>query len=222
MDLLFADGAPRICPDLRPVVGRSDRASLPGGNRSGGGGSRGGGACIVGPVCSCLRRSPLLLLGDTVQFWLGRYMGWAAAGVPVPRVHQSGNLHFAVGGIVLQARQNHARDCEVHSRGQHNGGAAGGQHEDALLAVSVRLDFLGSVVYAVTYLSVGYLSRDFLAALLRGFHTAGLAMEVVVVAALVGVLRLYRVVQYQQAQKVSRGATNSGSGTGRASGIGRG
>ena len=50
-------------------------------------------------------------------------------------------------------------------------------------------------MYSLTYLSVGYLSRDFLAAILRGFHAAGLAMEVVVVAALV-VYAIYRVVQY--------------------------
>jgi membrane protein DedA with SNARE-associated domain len=59
----------------------------------------------------------------------------------------------------------------------------------------LRLDFAGSLLYAVTYLSVGYLSRDFLVSLLRGFHVAGLAMEVVVVAAVVA-YAIYRVVQY--------------------------
>ena len=44
---------------------------------------------------------------------------------------------------------------------------------------------------------MGYLSRDFLAAILRGFHAAGLAMEVVVVAALVA-YATYRVVQYRK------------------------
>jgi hypothetical protein len=59
----------------------------------------------------------------------------------------------------------------------------------------LRLDFAGALVYSLTYLVVGYLSRDFLAALLRGFHAAGLAMEIVVVAALV-VYAIYRIVQY--------------------------
>jgi len=44
---------------------------------------------------------------------------------------------------------------------------------------------------------VGYLSRDFLAAILRGFHAAGLAIEVVVVAALV-VYAIYRVIQFRK------------------------
>jgi hypothetical protein len=61
----------------------------------------------------------------------------------------------------------------------------------------LRLDFLGALVYAITYLLVGYLSRDFLAAILRGFRAAGLAMEIVVVAALV-VYAIYRVVQYRK------------------------
>ena len=52
-------------------------------------------------------------------------------------------------------------------------------------------------MYSLTYLSVGYLSRDFLAAILRGFHAAGLAMEVVVVAAVVA-YAIYRVVQYRR------------------------
>jgi 3-mercaptopyruvate sulfurtransferase SseA len=52
-------------------------------------------------------------------------------------------------------------------------------------------------VYATTYLLVGYLSRDFLAAILRGFHAAGLAMEVVVVAALAA-YTIYRIVQYSK------------------------
>jgi 3-mercaptopyruvate sulfurtransferase SseA len=44
---------------------------------------------------------------------------------------------------------------------------------------------------------VGYLSRDFLAAILRGFHAAGLAIEVVVIVAL-GVYSIYRIVQYRK------------------------
>jgi hypothetical protein len=61
----------------------------------------------------------------------------------------------------------------------------------------LRLDFAGALVYATTYLLVGYLSRDFLAAILRGFHAAGLAMEVVVVAALAA-YTIYRIVQYRK------------------------
>jgi 3-mercaptopyruvate sulfurtransferase SseA len=44
---------------------------------------------------------------------------------------------------------------------------------------------------------VGYLSRDFLAAILRGFHAAGRTMEAVIIAALL-VYGIYRVVQYRK------------------------
>jgi len=61
----------------------------------------------------------------------------------------------------------------------------------------LRLDFVGALGYTLTYLAVGYLSRDFLAAILRGFHAAGRAMEGVIVAALV-VYAVYRIVQYRK------------------------
>jgi hypothetical protein len=60
-----------------------------------------------------------------------------------------------------------------------------------------RLDLAGALFYSVTYLAVGYLSRDFLAAILLGFHAAGRAMEGVVVAALL-VYSIYRIVQYRK------------------------
>src|SRR5260370_37654956 len=61
----------------------------------------------------------------------------------------------------------------------------------------LRLDFGGALVYSLTYLSVGFLSRDFLAAILRGFHAAGRAMEGVIISALV-VYAIYRIVQYRK------------------------
>jgi hypothetical protein len=46
---------------------------------------------------------------------------------------------------------------------------------------------------------VGYVSRDFLAAILNGFHAAGVAMEVVVIATLV-VYAVYRASQFHKYQ----------------------
>jgi hypothetical protein len=61
----------------------------------------------------------------------------------------------------------------------------------------LRLDLLGAMLYTLTYLSVGFLSRDFLAAVLRGFHAAGMAMEAVLLGALL-VYAAYRIVQYRK------------------------
>jgi hypothetical protein len=64
----------------------------------------------------------------------------------------------------------------------------------------LRLDFAGALLYSLTYLLVGYLSRDFLAATLKGFHAAGRAMEVVIIAALV-VYAIYRAAQFHKYRK---------------------
>jgi hypothetical protein len=47
---------------------------------------------------------------------------------------------------------------------------------------------------------IGYLSRDFLTALLKGFHAAGIAMEVVVIVAVL-VYAVYRGVQFHKYRK---------------------
>jgi uncharacterized membrane protein len=61
----------------------------------------------------------------------------------------------------------------------------------------VRLDFAGCLLYTLTYLLIGYVSRDFLAATLKSFYEAGRVMEGVIIIALV-VYVVYRIVQYQR------------------------
>ena len=61
----------------------------------------------------------------------------------------------------------------------------------------LQLDFLGAALYSVTYVLLGYVSRDFLAVVLSSFHAAGRAMEVVIIAALMA-YAIYRVVQFSK------------------------
>jgi hypothetical protein len=61
----------------------------------------------------------------------------------------------------------------------------------------LRLDFAGALLYAVTYLLIGYLSRDFLVAVLKSFYTASRVMESVLGVAVV-VYIVYRIMQYQK------------------------
>ena len=137
-----------------------------------------------------------LLMGDTVQFWLGRYMGWALLGFlcrvsinPETCILRSAESFYKRGKVTLVVAKF----------------IPGVNTMAAPLAGSMkmrfwqfrRLDFLGALVYAITYLSVGYLSRDFLQAILRGFHAAGRTMEAVIVAALV-VYAIYRIVQFRK------------------------
>jgi membrane protein DedA with SNARE-associated domain len=140
-----------------------------------------------------------LLLGDTVQFWLGRYMGWLLLGFlcrvsinPETCILRSAESFYKRGKITLVIAK--------FIPGVNTMAAPLAGSMKMRFWQFLRLDFLGAMAYAVTYLSVGYLSRDFLAALLRGFHAAGLAMEIVVVAALAA-YSTYRVVQYSRHKK---------------------
>jgi len=61
----------------------------------------------------------------------------------------------------------------------------------------VRLDLVGALLYTLTYILVGYVSRDFLAAVLNSIYTASRVMEGGIITALV-VYVVYRIVQYQK------------------------
>jgi membrane protein DedA with SNARE-associated domain len=135
-----------------------------------------------------------LLLGDTAQFWLGRYMGWGLLGFlcrvsinPETCILRSAESFYKRGKITLVIAK--------FIPGVNTMAAPLAGSMKMRFWLFLRLDFLGALLYSVTYLLVGYVSRDFLAALLRGFHAAGEAMEVVVIAALLA-YAAYRVRQY--------------------------
>jgi membrane protein DedA with SNARE-associated domain len=137
-----------------------------------------------------------LLLGDTVEFWLGRYMGWLLLGFlcrvsinPETCILRSAESFYKRGKITLVIAK--------FIPGVNTMAAPLAGSMKMRFWQFLQLDFCGSLLYSLTYLLVGYLSRDFLAAILRGFHSAGLAMEVVIIAALL-VYAAYRVVQYRK------------------------
>src|SRR3984957_12663977 len=140
-----------------------------------------------------------LLVGDIAQFWLGRYMGWALLGFlcrvsinPETCILRSAESFYKRGkGTLLVAK---------FIPGVNTMAAPLAGSMKMRFWQFLRLDFAGALFYSLTYLLVGYLSRDFLAALLRGVHAAGLAMESVVVAALAA-YSIYRVVQYGKHKK---------------------
>ena len=137
-----------------------------------------------------------LLLGDTVQFWLGRYMGWLLLGFlcrvsinPETCILRSAESFYKRGKVTLVIAK--------FIPGVNTMAAPLAGSMKMRFWQFLQLDFAGALFYSLTYLLVGYLSRDFLAAILRGFHKAGLAMEAVVVTALV-VYAIYRIVQYRK------------------------
>jgi membrane protein DedA with SNARE-associated domain len=137
-----------------------------------------------------------LLLGDVIQFWLGRYMGWALLGFlcrvsinPETCILRSAESFYKRGKVTLIIAK--------FIPGVNTMAAPLAGSMKMRFWQFIRLDLLGALVYAVTYLAVGYLSRDFLAAVLRGFHAAGIAMEAVVLVA-VAVYVIYRIVQFRK------------------------
>ncbi len=135
-----------------------------------------------------------LLLGDSVQFFLGRYMGWALLGFlcrvsinPETCILRSAESFYKRGKATLVIAK--------FIPGINTMAAPLAGSMKMRLGQFLQLDLAGALFYASTYVAIGYLSRDFLAVLLRGFHTAGRAMEVVVVAA-VAAYCIYRIVQF--------------------------
>jgi membrane protein DedA with SNARE-associated domain len=140
-----------------------------------------------------------LILGDTAQFWLGRYTGWALLGFlcrlsmnPETCILRSAESFYKRGKMTLVIAK--------FIPGVNTMAAPLAGSMKMRFGQFLRLDFAGALLYSTTYLLVGYLSRDVLAARLRGFHQAGRAMEVVVVAALI-VYAIYRAAQFSRYKK---------------------
>jgi len=140
-----------------------------------------------------------LLIGDTAQFWLGRYTGWALLGFlcrlsmnPETCILRSAESFYKRGKTTLLIAK--------FIPGINTMAAPLAGSMKMRFGQFLQLDFGGALLYAVTYFSVGYLSRDFLAATLNGFHEAGRAMEIVIGAALV-VYAIYRGAQFRRYKK---------------------
>src|ERR1700722_13796116 len=127
-------GAPGLCPDVRLAVCRGAWAALPCCDRIGSGGRCGRIPHPIRPGGSSRldARAFDRRLGAVLARTL---LGMGVAGIPVPALDEPRNLHSSLGRIILQTGQGDAGHCQIHSRDQYHGGAAGGQHEDALRAI---------------------------------------------------------------------------------------
>ena len=140
-----------------------------------------------------------LLLGDTVQFWLGHFTGWALLGFlcrlsmnPETCMLRSAESFYKRGKMTLVIAK--------FIPGINTMAAPLAGSMKMRFGQFLYLDLAGSLLYITTYGMVGYLSRDFLAATLRSIHEAGRVMEVVVIIAL-GAYTTYRVVQFKKFRK---------------------
>ena len=154
-----------------------------------------------------------LLLGDSIIFFLGRYSGWALLGFlckvsvnPETCILRSAELFYKRGKSTLIIAKFIPG---INTMAPPLAGSM-----KMRFAQFLWLDLLGASLYVLTYTAAGYLFRDFLAAITRGFQAAGHVLEIVIVVALLGYLgyrtwlyrkhRVYRVVPRVQAEELAR------------------
>ena len=135
-----------------------------------------------------------LTAGDILQFWLGRYTGWALLGFlcrlsmnPETCMLRSAESFYKRGKMTLVIAK--------FIPGINTMAAPLAGSMKMRFTQFLRLDVAGAALYSSTYLFLGYLTRDFLAATLRSLYAAGRAMEYVIIGALV-LYTLYRIAQF--------------------------
>jgi len=137
-----------------------------------------------------------LLLGDIWQYWLGRYTGWALLGFlcrlsmnPETCMLRSAQSFYKRGKTTLLVAK--------FIPGVNTMAAPLAGSMKMRFTQFLRLDLAGCVLYTGSYLVLGYISRDFLAATLKSIYAASRVMEILILIALV-IYIVYRIVQYQK------------------------
>lgn len=137
-----------------------------------------------------------LLIGDTLLYFLGRSMGWALLGVlcrvsinPESCILRSAESFYKRGKVTLLLAK--------FIPGVNTMAAPLAGSMKMRFAQFLQLDSAGALLYILAYGGLGFLFRDFLARITRGFQTAGHVFgEVLLVAAIVYVA--YRVWLYKR------------------------
>jgi membrane protein DedA with SNARE-associated domain len=134
-----------------------------------------------------------LMIGDSVQYWLGRTAGWALLGFlcrlsmnPETCILRSAESFYKRGKVTVVIAK--------FVPGLNTMAAPLAGSMKMRFAQFLRLDFAAALLYSLSYLGVGFLSRDVLVKTLKSFHEAGEVMEVLVITALV-VYAIYRISQ---------------------------
>lgn len=154
-----------------------------------------------------------MILGDSLLYILGRYMGWTLLGWlckvsvnPESCILRSAQSFYKRGKITLLIAKFIPG---VNTMAPPLAGSMKMRPGQFL-----RLDFAGAALYTAAYFSVGFLFRDFLAAIMHGFQTAGRAVEFTIFVALIAYVgyriwlyqknKVYRIVPRVQVQELVR------------------
>jgi membrane protein DedA with SNARE-associated domain len=137
-----------------------------------------------------------MLLGDSLLYVLGRYMGWTLLGLlcrvstnPESCILRSAESFYKRGKITLVIAKFIPG---VNTMAPPLAGSMRMRPDQFL-----RLDFAGASLYATAYGAVGFLFRDFLVSITHGFRTASRAVEAVLLAALAAYI-VYRIWLYRK------------------------
>ncbi len=137
-----------------------------------------------------------MLLGDSLLFVAGRYMGWNLLGFlcklsvnPETCILRSAESFYKRGKATLLFAKF------IPGINTMAPPLAGSMKMP--MDLFLRLDLVGACLYAGVYIAVGFLFRDFLVSLVHGFQTAGRAVEVVTILALIA-YAVYRIWLYRK------------------------
>ena len=183
----------------------------------------GGGAAVAakllnGPTLLVLAVSGMLL-GDTLLFVLGRYMGWTLLGMlcrlsmnPEACILNSAESFYKRGKTTLVIAKF------IPGVNTMSPPLAGSMRMRP--AQFLRFDLAGALLYVFAYGTLGYLGRDFLNKISSGFRTAGHAVTEVLALAFIAYVvyrlwlyyknREYRVVPRVQVEELARKLAEEG------------
>ena len=135
-----------------------------------------------------------MLLGDSLMYVLGRYMGWALLGVlcrlsmhPETCILRSAESFYKRGKTTLVVAKFIPG---VNTMAPPLAGSMKMRFRQFL-----RLDLAGAFLYVLAYLLLGFAFRDFLVTIVRGYQAAGRVVETVTITVLIAYI-VYRVLLY--------------------------
>jgi membrane protein DedA with SNARE-associated domain len=137
-----------------------------------------------------------MLLGDSLLFVAGRYTGWTLLGIlcrvsanPETCILRSAESFYKRGKVTLIFAKF------VPGLNTMAPPLAGTMKMRPLQFL--RLDFLGAALYVLAYGGLGFVFRDFLKSITRGFQTAGQLMTIAMIVAAIGYV-IYRIRIYHK------------------------
>jgi len=160
-----------------------------------GGGADVAAGTLSGPAVLLLALTAMML-GDTMLYVLGRYMGWALLGLlcklsanPESCILRSAEAFYKRGKITLVIAKFIPG---VNSMAPPLAGSMKMRPRQFF-----QLDLAGASLYVLAYSALGFLFRNFLAAITRGFQAASHIVAEVMFVAVLGYI-VYKIAQFQR------------------------